>query len=545
MTSKSWQDIAAEKKKEQEARIPNEWRIPPSALPPAGTIDLRPWAEKSGILTPRELEITSKRYDATSLASAIASRTYSSEEVTRAFCKRAAIAQQLTNCLTEICFLDAIEAAKQLDFQLKATGKPAGPLHGVPMTLKECFHVKGYDASDGYISRCFDPSTYDSYLTQLLRAAGALIIAKTNNPQTMLVAESHNNVFGRALNPVVSHLTCGGSSGGEGSIQAFRGSAMGIGTDVGGSIRIPAAANGVYGFKPSFGLLPLLAYANSNWLGMNTGIPAVCGPLGHSVRDLALLMRVVRHQKPWLVDPAVMPHVFERGTVSRKPVVGVIRSNGVIPHPPILRAISEAADKLKSAGFEVKEFQPPFTFTQVREVSEQLFTIDGLSYARGQFKISGEPPVPSVLDIGFWDLPRKTPEEQWAWNAKKLALQKQLVDAWEAAGIDVVLCPAGPHTAVEPGKWTNDMYTVWVNAMDYPAAIVPFGTVDPEKDRRAEGLEFSSKADEANQAMYDPAKMAGAPIALQIVGKRLSDEQLLEDVSVIDEALKSVAAAKL
>lgn len=97
--------------------------------------------------------------------------------------------------------------------------------------------MKGYDASDGYISRTFDPSTYDSYMIELVRKAGAVVIAKTNTPQTMLVAETHNNVFGQTKNPVVSHLTCGGSSGGEGSMIAFRGSALGIGTDVGGSIR--------------------------------------------------------------------------------------------------------------------------------------------------------------------------------------------------------------------------------------------------------------------------------------------------------------------
>lgn len=105
------------------------------------------------------------------------------------------------------------------------------------MHLQECFHVKGFDASDGYISRCFEPSTTTSYLIETVRAAGAVVISKTNTPQTMLVAEADNNVFGQTRNPVVSHLTCGGSSGGEGSVVAYRGSALGIGTDVGGSIR--------------------------------------------------------------------------------------------------------------------------------------------------------------------------------------------------------------------------------------------------------------------------------------------------------------------
>jgi hypothetical protein len=105
------------------------------------------------------------------------------------------------------------------------------------MRSKECFHIKGFDASNGYISRCFDPSTTTTPIIQLVEEAGAIVIAKTNVPQTMLVAECDNNVFGHTGNPVVNHLSCGGSSGGEGSLSAFRGNVVGIGTDVGGSIR--------------------------------------------------------------------------------------------------------------------------------------------------------------------------------------------------------------------------------------------------------------------------------------------------------------------
>jgi amidase len=88
----------------------------------------------------------------------------------------------------------------------------------------------------------------------------------------MLVAESHNNVFGQNKNPVVSHLTAAGSSGGEGAVSAFRASALGIGTDVGGSIRIPAAVNGVYGFKPSYGVLPFWGYVSFNLLKFGTDL---------------------------------------------------------------------------------------------------------------------------------------------------------------------------------------------------------------------------------------------------------------------------------
>lgn len=254
MATKPWQEIRDAKKAEQATRIPADWKLPAKDFPPEGTSDLRPVAISSGILSPHELEITGEKYDATSLAAAIAAGTYSAEEVATAFCKRAAIGHQLCNNLTEIMFLDAIEEAKKLDAHFKETGKTVGPLHGLPMTFKvrdptnvisfrvltfgqECFHVKGYDACNGYISRVFNLSTTTTYLIEVVKAAGAVVIAKTNVPQTMLVAESDNNVFGRTLNPVVSQLTAGGSSGGEGSNMAFRGSTIGIGTDVGGSIR--------------------------------------------------------------------------------------------------------------------------------------------------------------------------------------------------------------------------------------------------------------------------------------------------------------------
>lgn len=302
-----------------------------------------------------------------------------------------------------------------------------------------------------------------------MQAAGACLIAKTNTPQTMLAAESDNNVFGQSLNPVVSHLTCGGSSGGEGSNMAFRGASLGMGTDVGGSIRIPAAANGTYGFKPTVGVLPFIGYAASGYTGTNTGIPATLGPLANSVRDMTLVTRVLRDAKPWEVDPAVIAGVFEIAVKSRKPTVGVIHMSGIVPHPPVRRAMREAVAKLQTAGYTVVDFVPP-NFRRIREATEQLFTLDGMSYAKRELKRAGEPVVPSVKNIGFWDTPRKSFEDAWVWNTKKLVLQKEMLDEWTKKGVDVVLCPAGPHTAVPHGKWTSDHYTVTWNAMDVSSA---------------------------------------------------------------------------
>lgn len=136
MSVKPWQEIRDTKKAEQDSRIPTAWKIRPEDFPPGGTVDLRPVAASSGILSTRELKITGEEYDATSLAATIAQGMYSAEEVATAFCKRAAIGHQLCNTLTEIMFQDAIEDAKRLDVYFRETGKTIGPLHGLPMTFK-------------------------------------------------------------------------------------------------------------------------------------------------------------------------------------------------------------------------------------------------------------------------------------------------------------------------------------------------------------------------------------------------------------------------
>lgn len=118
------------------ARIPREWLIPDANLLRTTTPDLRPLAEASGILSTHELDITGGKYDATALLVEIASGRLTAVEVVTAFCKRAAVAQQACNCLTEIMFADAIAAAEKLDEAYVKTGKTVGPLHGLPMSFK-------------------------------------------------------------------------------------------------------------------------------------------------------------------------------------------------------------------------------------------------------------------------------------------------------------------------------------------------------------------------------------------------------------------------
>lgn len=132
----------------------------------------------------------------------------------------------------------------------------------------------------GYISWLGKHETQDSILASLLRKAGAVFYVKTSVPQTLMTGETVNNIIGRTVNPRNKNWSCGGSSGGEGAVISMRGSVIGLGTDIGGSIRIPAAFNFLYGIRPSHGRVPYGGMANS-MAGQET-VHSVVGPLGHS-----------------------------------------------------------------------------------------------------------------------------------------------------------------------------------------------------------------------------------------------------------------------
>lgn len=181
------------------AKIPEAWRLTPEYL--TGTEDsdtnVLDVPRRCGILSPEELEITEK-YSAVSLAKAVQAGSLKAKSVAIAFCKRAAIAQQLTSCLTETFFQDAIDRGEWLDNVLQETGKPVGPLHGVPVSIKDCFNYRGVQSCLGTVSFLDRPvANENSHLVDLLLDLGAILYCKTNIPVTMMTADSHNNVFGR------------------------------------------------------------------------------------------------------------------------------------------------------------------------------------------------------------------------------------------------------------------------------------------------------------------------------------------------------------
>lgn len=120
-----------------------------------------------------------------------------------------------------------------MDAHIEKTGKPIGPLHGLPVSLKDNFNLKGLDATIGFVCFVGDPADDDACLAKMLQEAGAVFYVKTNVPTAMMIAETLNNTFGRTTQPGNRSTTCGGSSGGEAALLAFKGSPLGVGTDIG------------------------------------------------------------------------------------------------------------------------------------------------------------------------------------------------------------------------------------------------------------------------------------------------------------------------
>ncbi|XP_031833199.1 fatty-acid amide hydrolase 2 [Nomia melanderi] len=242
---------------------------------------------------------------ASELAHKIRTKEVSSLEVVTAFIERAKEVNELINAVVEDRYSDALEEAKAVDKLLQTLENVDGikkeqPFLGVPFTTKESIEAKGMLHTMGLTNRYDYRSQEDATVVSLVKNAGGILIAKTNIPELNLWTESRNNVYGQTCNPYNTTKNVGGSSGGEGAITAACGSAMSIGSDIGGSTRMPAFFNGVFGHKPSEGLTPLkgiglrqMDYPNSM---------AEAGPICRKSEDLIPLLKVLIGKKASLLQ---------------------------------------------------------------------------------------------------------------------------------------------------------------------------------------------------------------------------------------------------
>jgi amidase len=203
------------------------------------------------------------------------------------------------------------------------------------------------------------------------------LYCKTNVPQTMMTADSDNNVFGRTINPANVKLTAGGSSGGEGALIAMRGSVLGVGTDVAGSIRIPSVCNGIYGLRTSVGLVPFADQKDPVAPGTD-GIAPVAGPMATSLRSCDLFMKTLSAAEVWKYDESCL-HLsrWETRLKHTNLRIGVVQNDGMYtPWPPVRRAMQETTTKLRASGIELVELIMP-DISDAISVTYRMFGLDG------------------------------------------------------------------------------------------------------------------------------------------------------------------------
>jgi len=321
--------------------------------------------------------------------------------------------------------------------------------------LKDNFNLKGLDSTVGFASHVGDPAPGDSELAKLLAEAGAVFYVKTNVPTAMMIAESVNNVFGRTVNPLNRKLTSGGSSGGESALLVFKGSPLGVGTDIGGSLRIPAACTGIFTLRPSLGRFPTA--------GCRSGLPgqeavqSVNGPMTRTLDDLAYYSKAVVDAEPWHRDPRCIPIPWRGGVaLPAKLKIAVMWHDGIVlPTPPVTRALRHTVEKLKAAGHEIVDWSPEDQ-AEGAQLLFRMFLADGGKSVKRELERTGEPLRPEME--GYGNAKELGALEYWGLHLERQAYQKRYLDRWRKAGIDAILCPVTPYSSVENGKFKHGPY---------------------------------------------------------------------------------------
>jgi amidase len=416
---------------------------------------------------------------ATKLARAIRRKQLSSVEVVDAYLRRIEAVNPKINAVVQLTAEAAKMAARKADAAL-AKGEVQGPLHGVPFTAKDALEVAGVVSSGGALGRANFVPNEDATVVARMKAAGGILLGKTNLTEACLGWESDNLVYGRANNPYDLSRTPGGSSGGEAAIVAAGGSPVGIGSDAGGSVRVPAHFCGLTSIKPNTGRTP----RTGHWPKFN-GVPDAfnqLGPLARHIEDLALVLPILCG--PDWRDPHVVPMPLgDPGKVRVSGLrIAMYLDNGVrAAEPDTAVVVRSAAKALEAAGAHIEQQRPP----HLEQCYELLFAIwgaDGGENIREMFKSVGSTRTHRVVR-GF-----REKQGSKAKSAGELARLLVRLDEVRSAmtafmeNYDALLCPTGagpaaPHgTTWKPEQYLKFTYTSPFNITGWPAAVVRCGT---------------------------------------------------------------------
>ncbi|EER37032.1 acetamidase [Histoplasma capsulatum H143] len=543
MAIESWEEKARTVRDYRDATLA---RVDPPLVPlpdplPLSSIDLA-----KQLLTAREHDLT-QNYDAIALLRMLRAREITSEELTRAFLRRAAVAQYAVNCVTELMWDEAIARAKYLD----SLTQPIGPLHGLPISIKEHHGMKGKKCNASTVSWIDHPSD-EGFLNDTLYDAGCVFYVRTTGPQLLMHLECTSNIYGRTVNPHNRNLTSGGSSGGEGALVAMRGSVLGVGGDIGGSIRCPASNNGVYGFKPT--CTRISGKGKKAGMAGFDSILATYGPLCTSREAIDLFMKVALDGEPWRRDPSLTPIPWAPVTLTKPLKIAIEWNDGVVkPHPPVLRALREVANACRNAGMEVVDWVP-LNHSEAWDIVSALYFPDGGEDVLNLLKASGEPILPLTKFI-IHEQPTVKPHtmaEYWKVCINPLAplclerdgYRESYAKHWSATAtsptgeVDLILCPVGPGCAPPHETARYWGYTAQWNLLDYPGAVFPVTTVDPAVDARDENYRPRNDKDRYNYNLYTgPERYEGAPVSLQLVGRKFCDEKVIAGLEAIEKAM--------
>src|SRR5579863_2478636 len=395
------------------------------------------------------------------------------------------------------------------------SGATVGPLRGVPISIKSSLEVAGLGCESGTRLRSGFVATQDAPLVARLRNAGAIVLGVTNTPELLMAWETDNPLYGRTNSPWDLERTPGGSSGGEAAAIAAGMSAGGVGSDGGGSIRVPAHFSGICGLKPTPGRIPATGHYPPS-----TGpfaLIGVVGPMARTVADVKALFEVMQGPDDGDTCAAPVPLRWPSDDEVRNLRIGYFEDDGRTPVTPETRvAVRTAAEALRRAGFRVEPFRPE-GLEEARVLWKKFFVKAGGMLIGPMFR--GREHDLSPILKQFLD-----------WSAAEPSLTgDSLLDAWirrdalranflaQMRKYPILLCPAAAIPAFRHGErsWTVDgktvdyldawSYTEWFNLLGNPAAVVPVS-------RSSENL----------------------PIGVQIVGRPWEEAQVLEVAAVLE-----------
>uniref|UniRef100_A0A8C5RES1 Fatty-acid amide hydrolase 1 n=1 Tax=Laticauda laticaudata TaxID=8630 RepID=A0A8C5RES1_LATLA len=460
------------------------------------------------------------------------------------------------------CIIDYIENESQLR-HMNSEGKK-GLLYGVPISIKDSINCKGYDSTLGFAKRLFQPAAEDAVIVQVLKHQGAIPFVKTNIPQSLLNYDCSNPIFGSTVNPLNPTKSPGGSSGGEGALIKSGGSILGIGTDIGGSIRIPSAFCGICGLKTTSNRISKKGIVSS--MAGQKGAFVGLGPMARDVDSLALCLKAVLCKKMFHLDPTVPPLPFnEQVYTSSGPLrIGYHVTNSYsMPSPSMTRAVLETKELLEINGHVLVPFEPHHMAHFMNYlVTASLFGDAGATVLQS---FEDEPVDPYLripmllLKIPYWmrrilswiirpksirqsralsNLKERSIKELWKCHSEIEEYCREFTEQWKRLELDVLLCPAiGPaFKSGFAGKLKEVVSnTILYNYLDFPAGVVPVTTVTKEDEEELKN--FKGHFNDLGDKLFAKAvkESVGLPVAIQCVALPWQEELCLRFMKEVEK----------